>query len=292
MLVGYVLCKTKKAKVEHAKSLSSILIMVFSPCMIFNSFLQLEYNKYEALKLCKYFISTLVLQLLFFLILYAIFSRKYSDAKYRILSVGGVLGNVGFIGMPLIASIFPDHPIVMCYSAMNVLTMNLIVFTIGVFLITNDRKFISVKSAILNPTTLAIIFSLPFYFLSIKVPAPIETSVGILAKAVTPLCMIILGMRLSAANLKNIFTRPFVYVTCAIKLIAFPLFAFLCVNWLPFLDDILKATIVVLACTPSGAVIESLAEMHECEQELAANVVLLTTMLSVITIPLMANLLV
>ena len=56
------------------------------------------------------------------------------------------------------------------------------------------------------------------------------------------------------------------------------------------MDDVLKGAIVVLAMTPSGAVIESLAELHECEQDFAANVVLLTTILSVITIPLMAML--
>ena len=84
----------------------------------------------------------------------------------------------------------------------------------------------------------------------------------------------------------------FVYVTCLLKLIVFPLFAFLCVNFLPFADDVLKASVVLLAMTPSGAIIESLAELHECEQEFAANVVLLTTILSVITIPIMAFILV
>ena len=53
-----------------------------------------------------------------------------------------------------------------------------------------------------------------------------------------------------------------------------------------------KASVVLLAMTPSGAIIESLAELHECEQEFAANVVLLTTILSVITIPVMAFILV
>ena len=59
----------------------------------------------------------------------------------------------------------------------------------------------------------------------------------------------------------------------------------------PFLDPVAKATVVVLATVPAGAVIESLAELYECEQEFAANVVLMTTLISVITIPIMTTLL-
>ena len=142
------------------------------------------------------------------------------------------------------------------------------------------------------PTTISILVALPLYIFKVKFPDIVMSSLGVLAKGVTPMCMIILGMRLSAAKLKNIFTRPFVYGTCAIKLVAFPLFAFLCVSFLPFLDSTLKTTVIVLACTPAGAVIESLAELHECEQEFAANVVLLTTILSVITIPVMTTILI
>lgn len=292
MLLGFILCRVKKVDIAHAKSLSSIMLFVMSPCMIINSFLKQEFSKESFGKLLTYFCVTLILQLLFMGILYLILSRKYDDARYRILSAGGVLGNVGFFGMPLIASIFPDEPIVLCYSSMNILSMNLIVFTIGVFLITNDKKFISLKSAILNPTSLAIFFSLPLYIFGIKFPNAVNNSIEILAKAVTPTCMIILGMRLSVVDLKRIFTRAFVYVTCLMKLVLFPLFAYLCIKWLPFFDDVFKTTVIVLACAPAGAIIESLAELHDKEQEFAANVVLLTTILSLVTIPLVTSVLI
>lgn len=286
MLLGFVLCKAKKAAVDHAKSMSGLLLFVLSPAMIINSFLQLEYSEENVVAIVKYFLATLTIQVLFFAVLYLVFHKKYKDAKYRILTVGGVLGNVGFFGMPVISGIFPDDPIVLCYSSVNVMSMNLIVFTIGVFLITNDRKYVSLKSAILNPTTLSILAAIPLFVFSVRLPDIVESSIGILAKMVTPICMFILGMRLSAAKLGALFTRPFVYVTCALKLVAFPIFAFLCVRWLPFFDDTFKTTVVVLAAAPSGAVIETLAELHECEQEFSANVVLLTTILSVVVMPL------
>lgn len=292
MMIGFLLCKSKKAVVSHAKSLSALLIYVLAPAMIINSFLQLEYSKESFQNIVKCFFVTLFAQIIFMGIIYAGFHKKYSDSKYRILTVGSVLGNVGFIGMPIISSVFPNESIVLCYSSINVLTMNLIVFTMGVFLITNDKKYISLKSAILNPTTISIFISLPLFLLNVHLPEVATNAIALFAKAVTPFCMIILGMRLSASNLKDLFARPFVYATSALKLMVFPVLMFLAVHWLPMLDEVAKTTFVVLAMCPSGAVIESLAELHECEQEFAANVVLLSTILCVVTIPLMSIILV
>ncbi|MCQ2540963.1 MAG: AEC family transporter [Lachnospiraceae bacterium] len=292
MMIGFCLCKSGKAVVSHAKSLSAILIYILGPCMIINSFLGLEYSGENIIQIGIYFIVSLLVQVIFFAALYVVFSRKYNDSKYRILTVGAVLGNVGFLGMPVAASVFPGVPIVLVYSSINVMSMNLIVFTIGTFMITNDKKYISVKNAILNPTTIAIIISLPLFIFGIHFPETIESGIGLLGKMVTPICMLILGMRLSEAKLKAIFTRPFVYATCLLKLVVFPIVAFLLVHWIPWINDACKTTVVVLAMTPAGAIIQSLSELYECEQEFAANVVLLTTIISVVTIPLMAYILV
>lgn len=290
MLIGYILCKSKKAEVSHAKSLSAVLIYVLGPAMIINSFLGLEYTKDNLINISLYFLISLLVQILFFLFLYIVLGRKYEDSKYRILSIGAVLGNVGFLGMPVIASVFPNEPIAQVYSSVNVMSMNLIVFTIGTCMITNNKKYISLKGALLNPTSIAIIIAMPLFIGGVQLPAMFGSAMALLAKMVTPVCMIILGMRLSESKLKKIFSRPFVYATCMLKLIVFPIFAFLLVNWLPGINNICKTTIVVLAMMPAGAIIESLSEFYDCEQELSANVVLLTTIMSVITIPLMAYL--
>lgn len=291
MLIGYILCKSKVAVASHAKSMSSLLIYILGPAMIVYSFLQMEYSIHSWYKILIYFLVTLAVQILFLALMYVIFSRKYEDAKYRIMSAAAVLGNVGFFGMPVISRIFPDEPIVICYSSVNVMSMNLIVFTIGVFLITNDKKYMSIKSAILNPTSIGMIISLPLFFLDVQLPEIAMDAVTLLARMATPMGMFILGIRLSTVDLKNLFTRPFVYLTCVLKLLAFPVFAYACVFFLPFLDNVAKQTVFILAAAPSGVIIESLSELHECEQELSANVVLLTTILCILTMPFIVSLL-
>lgn len=292
MAVGFLLVKSGKASLNHIKSMSGLLIYVLGPAMLINSFLQLEFSWEAFAKIGIYFLISLIVQILFFLLIFLVLGRKYSDSKYRILTVGSVLGNVGFLGMHILASIFPTEPIVLCYSSINVMTMNLIVFTIGTYLITNDKKYVSIKSALLNPTSIAIFISIPLFIANVHFPSAILQPIELMAKMSTPMCMIILGMRLAQSSLKALFTRGFVYATCALKLVVFPLIAFVFVKLIPIDDQVLKTAIVVLAMTPSGAIIESLAEFHDTQQEFAANVVLLTTILCVITIPLMCMLLV
>lgn len=286
MLAAYALCKAGKGIAAHAKTMSGFLLYVLSPGMIIHSFLQTEYSPETAGNILKFFLTTLALQVLFFLVLYGVLRRKYEEPKYRILTLGAVLGNVGFLGQPLIYGIFPDHPIVTCYSSVYVMSMNILVFTMGVFLITNDRKHISIKSALLNPTSVSIYVALPLFLFRIRLPEVADHVISVFASMVTPFCMFVLGMRLSTVGWKDLFSRPFVYAACALKLLVFPIFAYLCVVFLPFFDNVFKVSVLVLSSMPAGAIIASLAEMYECEQELSANVVLLTTILSVVTIPL------
>lgn len=286
LLVGLFMVKSGKADTSHAKSISTLLIYVCGPCMVINSFLGMDSTRENSIDVLTFFVTTFIIQVLFFAICYLFLKNKIKDPKYRILSIGGVLGNVGFFGLPLVSALFPDEPVVAGYSSIYVMSMNIIVFSIGVFMITGDRKYISIKPIIFNPTTFAIALSLPLYIFDVKLPETAAGAVELFGKMTVPICMIVLGMRLAAVNAKDLFSRPFAYISCALKLIIYPIFAYMCVRFLPFFDDVFKISILLLSSAPTGAIVLSLAEIHEQQQELAANVVLLTTIFSIITIPL------
>lgn len=285
--IGYVLAKCNKAVDTHARTISSLLLYVCGPAMIISAFNSLSYNSNDFINMSLFFGVTLIIQIAVIILLYLILRKKYTDAKYRILTFGGTCGNVGFFGLPLVTALFPDQPIVSCYSSVYVMSMNLIAFTLGVYLITQNKKYISLKAAILNPTSIAIIVAVPLYLFNIHFPSPIDTTLSLLGKMTTPLCMIILGLRLSSMKFKDVFCKPFAYICCALKLVVFPLFGYLCVYFVPAFDVTFKVCILILSAAPSGATILSLAELHETEQDLCATVVLLATLLCVISIPLL-----
>ena len=293
ILPGFLLCKAKKAAAEHLSSLSSVLIYVCSPCMIVSSLLALDFSVETLGYMGLFFVLTLVFQILFMLILYGLLHRRFAaDAATRILTIGSVMGNVGFFGMPVIRMLFPAHPEMAAYSCMYCISMNILVFTVGVFCLTGEKRFMSLRAAVCNPTVISLAVGLPLFFLGAgdHLPNLLLSAVDLLGRMTAPLCMMILGVRLASVNAVRLFSRPIVYLTAALKLLVFPLFCYGISLLLP-LPYTFRAAVLVLSAVPCGSIILNLAEIHHSEQELAANCVLLTTLLCFLTIPLLTLLL-
>lgn len=289
MIPGFLLCKCKKGAAEHLPTVSGILIYICSPGLFISSFLNLSFSGENLKMMGLFFLTTLLLQLAFMGLLWLILRKKTEDAATRILVIGSVLGNVGFFGQPVLRAILPDHPEAICYSCMFILSMNLIVFTFGAFCLTKDKKFISVKAAILNPTTISFLVAFPLYLLNGNqwMPTLLTDSMTLLGKMTTPICMIILGMRLSTVSWKKLVSRPHAFFTCLGKLLLFPLFCYAILFFLPF-DPVFKTCVVILAGTPCASVILSLAEIYQKGRELSADCLLLSTLLCLATVPLLS----
>lgn len=282
---GWALVKARKGVPDHAKTFSAVLVYVCAPAMILSSFQSMEYSMVIFGKAMAFLAVSMLTQTLFFLILFLLLRRRYQDARNRVLTVGAILGNAGFFGLPIITALFPGESVVACYSTLYITGMNILVFTVGVWLLTRDKRYISLRAAVLNPTVLSASVGILLYLLRVKFPVPVESTLSLLGKTSTPLCMLVLGFRLASMEFREVFAQPFSYFVCALKLIVFPLFAYALVRFLPWFDPTFKTSLLVLSAAPSAAVILSLAELHGCEQKLCANVVLMTTLFSVVTIP-------
>lgn len=293
IIPGYIVCKMKKATANHLKTMSAVLMYAGTPCMIANSFLGIEYTKEGFLNLILFFIIVTIIQMIFMFALYFIFRKKFDNGKYRVLTVGSALGNLGYFGLPLVQAVF-QSPEVTAYASIYVVSMNLILFIVGVFLLTRRKDLITVKSALLNPATLGLIVGLFFYLTGFNKSIPqdniVFSFIAMMGKMTLPLSMIILGIRLASMKLKDIFLCPHAYLVAVGKLIVYPLFAYLCVVFLP-LSEMIKAVVLVLSATPCAASVMTMAELYENEEEMSANSVMMTTLLSFITIPIITLLL-
>lgn len=158
----------------------------------------------------------------------------------------------------------------------------------GVYCLTNRVEYVSMKHALVNPTGFAIVIGFALFASSARgwMPIVVKNSIGIVGSMTTPLCMMILGIRLAVIPLKRLFQRPIVYAVCIGKLLVFPLFCYGMVLLLP-VSEAFRSSVLVLCGTPCAAIILSMAEMHRSEQELAANCVLLSTLMCFLTIPLL-----
>lgn len=287
---GYIFIKTKFVKEDAIPEFSKLLLYVCQPCLMIYCMQQVVFTQELFIQMLIFLALSVALQVFATVGLHFIFMKKSDEARYRVAKVAPVFGNVGFFGTPLLEALLPDHPEALAFASMFIISFNLLVWTIGAYFLTGDKHFIRPKKMFLNPPFISLIVALPLFFSKTVLPPIIANPVMILAKFTTPLCMVIVGMRFSTEKPAELFTEPTAYLSSLLKLVVLPLLSYLCVNWLP-ISYVMKATMFILFCCPSANVILSLSEIAGNGQKPAANAVLLSTILCILTIPLLLLLL-
>lgn len=284
---GFLLIKTKAVSEDRISAFAKLLLYVCSPCLSIYSFSRAEYSPklHGMIWIC--FGATLFLLLAFILFFRLVLHRKCKDIRWRVFVVATALGNVGFFGIPLLEYFLPDYPFAPVFSQIFSLTMNIVAWTAGLFIISTDKKFIRPKKILTVPLVLAMFIAYPMFLLGWNFPPVIDEMIELLGRMSTPLCMIILGMRLATVKIKTLITDWRALLASLTKMVVFPLFAFLVMMLLP-IEPYVRASIFLLACCPCASMIQSLSELIGQGQKQAANTVLICTLLCVITIPVMS----
>lgn len=289
-VVGFCIIKFKLIKKESIPDFAKFLMYICQPILILYSFNQATYTNELGKTLLiaagliigifAVFLTTFVL----------IFRKKYKEkVAYRIYTIASCFGNVGFLGVPILEAVFKSDAnalgTALAISSVFLVVMNEIGWTIGSLIISQDKKYVRLVKIFLNPSILAIYVALPLFFLGIKVPNRLDSVVTILAKMTTPLCMVILGMRLAVTSPKVVFANYKTYIIIAVKQIIMPLVMLLFVFALP-IDQTVKQALVILASAPIASVVLNFSEMVGEGQEDAASLVLCGTILCILTMPL------
>ena len=289
LLPGWLLSRAGKVRAEHMGSVSTILLYICAPGMFVNALVSLEPSGSLSLRMLAFFGVTMAAQLLFLGLVTLMLGRRRKEFAFRILSIATVMGNVGFFGLPIVRAAFPDAPEAAAYSCIFCATMNILAWTLGVFCLTGERKYISPRAAFLNPTVISVAIGFLLYLAGAGrwLPAMLKGGLQTLSGMTTPLSMFILGIRLSTMSVKEMVSQPVPWLAALGKLVVFPLFSFLLVLPLP-LSPVFKASVLMLSATPCASILLNLAEIHHNGQKLAANCALLSTLLSIATIPLLS----
>ena len=289
LLPGFLLCKGKKVRPEHLSTPSVILLYVCGPGMFLNALIDLDVSPELTARMGLFILFSLLGETALMLLILLLLGKRRREFGFRMLSIASVMGKVGFFGMPVVRALFPEAPEAAVYSSMFNAALNILAWTVGVFTLTGEKKHISLKAALLNPSMIACFTGMVLCLLNARtwLPDLLRTGLSSLATMSTPLCMIILGVRLATMDFKVLFTTSLAWLISAGKLLVFPIFCYLLVLPLP-LDPVFKGCILILAGTPCASILLNLAEIHHNGQELAANCALLSTLLSILTIPLLS----
>lgn len=289
---GYLLVRGKQLCAKETGTLSKLLTNIGMPFMILSSTLKLEFNP----ELTKNIIVVGVLGVLFILFMFvttAFFCRDKAQKLRGMMRFCTIFANNGFIGIPLVRAVFGEDSVVMAYLIILNILNNVLMFTLGVYLVSGDKKAINVKKAILSPVLLAFLAGVALNLLKVNSFLPeLQTYANHFSGIVTPLSMLVLGMKLAEVPMKRLFTSGRMYGVSGLRLVLYPALAvgvMLLTNLIPFLDlgkDGILAFFVAYAM-PVAGLASVFADQYGGDSENAVIFTLGSTVLSVVTIPVL-----
>jgi len=197
----------------------------------------------------------------------------------------GLFGNANFIGIPLTAAFF--GPPGMLYAILYTIVFNLTIFSLGMKLIGGKQAKLSV-GLFLSPIMIAGMFSVLLFMLDIQFPYVLQRSVSLLGGVTTPVAMLLLGSILAGMKAKEMFRGWRVYIITFVRLIAAPLLVYLV--FLPFsVNPLFLQVIMVMSASPMAISTVMFTVHYDRHQELVGKGIFISTLLSVITMPLLLS---
>ena len=295
MLPGAILRKTNLVSENFGRDISNMILYVAQPMLVLTAYIR-PYDVSIAKRAGMVLILAILAHLLFAL-LSLLFFRRTEASKRTVLRFALIFSNAGYMGIPLIRYTLGEEAVI--YASVYVVVFNLFMWTLGFFMYSGNRQYISIKNALFNTTTIATYIGLLIFFFNLYGFFPADGLIYecfvMLKDLVAPLSMFIIGFRLIDA-FKAKHTLDFNLFACiGLRLLLAPAAVFV----LLFLfyktgicTDLMSISVVLIsASTPAAAATSMLAEKFKGNGVYASMLVSLCTILSLVTMPLIALLL-
>lgn len=280
--LGVVLQRSKLVSAEFSKGLSTFVLYVSLPALIIKS-MNYEFDP----ELMKNSIYLLVSGILFYPLAYIVAKLvgkllNVGEDKLGVYEFLMIFGNVGFMGYPVMRVLYGEIGIF--YAAMFNFSFNLYIWTLGVYLIKKGSGEGVSARLLINPGTLAVSLGFALFGFSIQLPRVLQLVLESVGGTTTPLSMIVIGMILGTSSGFKWIKNWRLIVSSVIRLLIIPLLV-LGIVWFVPMPSMLKGFILILTGMPSAALAAIFSHKYGADHELASRGILLTTFLSLWTIP-------
>ena len=290
MLIGYILNKLGILRAESNDVLSELIVKVTGPVLVVSSVCSTNEmtDKNQIIKIFFIGILLYVVLIAFSQIVIKLFCAN--DESKNIYSLMLVFTNTSFVGYPVLRALYGDYAIFA--SAILHMPFNVLIYSYGVYMIQNkgDSKRKFRIEDVLNVGVIAAIIALVIFLLGIEVPQTIQKILSMIGDITIPLSMMLIGSSLALIPIKYVFSNIKIYIVSFIKLIIMPLIAYFIAN-LFTTDSFIIAQLTIATALPAGSMIVMLTTQYKGNVKAASIGVFITTVLSVVTIPLMIYLL-
>jgi malate permease and related proteins len=291
VLIGAIAAKLKVLTPASKDMLSKVIFNISLPLMLFTNFLKLEATPGLISN------SFIVVSVSGFVILFMLLAGWMTTRMFRIkgseaavFKAHSMFGNIIFLGFPLITALYGAEGLL--YASMFQLISNIIMWTVGVVVLTHGNGISWTKSLsrVINPNTIATLAGLLFFLFSVKLPDLLLKPLAELGSANTWLCMLYIGAMLAFSDVGGLLGKKSLYIISINRLILIP--AILISVFAVFssiiglsADKMVVSVIILEASMPCMASVVIMAKEFDADDRLAVGNVFVSTILSILTLP-------
>lgn len=286
VIIGYIIRKKELIRERETSGLTNIVIFISMPATIISS-MSIELSESRLFFTSMTVLISVLMYLLKYLIgigfikLFRIPENEWAVHKLMIL-----VSNCGFMGIPIAGAIFGEEGVF--YTAIVNVCFNIVTWTLGIRIISSSKNQgykINFKKLLTNPGILGVAIGFIVFLTQIDIPEFLDIPLKVVAGTTTPLAMFSIGSFLTETNIKSVIEDKKLFVSSFLRLIVSPLIMIVLVTLfkLPYL---VGGTLVLLEAMPVATTTAIFAKQFNSEYELASKGIFLSTILSLVTVPL------
>ena len=291
MAAGYAAFKAGFFDSTGQHQISKVVVNVLNPCLMFSAIagdrapgaMQLSFQNLIAS--AAFYIYFILASYVFRFAAGRPGNKDPQDLRLEQLMM--ILSNIGFFGIPVVKALFGDEYVICLIFYM--LLFNVVAYTLGIYLAMPkgaESPGFSPKQ-IINTGTVISIIAILLYFAEVPINETVGNFFTYMGNACIPLSMILIGGSLAQMDLKEVFTDKGIYIYILLRNIAIPAIGILVLRMLPF-DPVIVKISCLTTSMPIAALSGMISEQYAHKGNYANKMIAMSTILSVVTVPLLS----
>lgn len=287
IMLGFFAGKIQIISPKGQQDMTRLVIHITMPATIFSA-MQLEMNP-DRLKTSFVIFGILLCcyAFIFFFGQYISSKIPINKGQQDILQAALLLSNTSFMGYPIIQSLLGQEALFYAVVGAGFI-FEVVAWSLGVYIISRSGSQIiglNWRKIILSPGILSTVIGLVFFVFQLSVPNPLNNVIESLAPMTSPLAMIIIGVMLSRCDIKSVFSNKYLYTASILKLLIIPILILSTLKILGFSGPTLVIPVMMLSM-PSATYVAMFSANFDNDAEFASQIIFMSSLLSMITIPI------
>lgn len=289
LLIGVFAVKLHFLDREKLGVLSGCITKMLLPLLIFTNTINGTTREQFLSSLVIVLLAAVLYLVLYFVAVLLAKLLKINANHNNIYRACTMFGNCGFMGIPIITALYPEQGGL--YITMYTVIDQLALWTVGMDLtapVDHTEKLPASQRLrkMVNPATVAILAGVFVVLAGIRLPSVIITALTKTGAAASPLAMIYLGGVFCYIKIFEYLKRREIYVTVLIKMMVMPVIVYAVLSHIPGISQNIAVTMGILCALPAMSSVSMMAENQHSDSDYAAGFIFVTTLVSVVTLPI------